>query len=200
MYVCVYVHFYMGMCDLLGLRCDLEKYSKTKRSFFFFFHLRMSQCRRKREGWAEYQNIQSVWLRKRKRRCFKRTGTTGQGERKHNIDIHQVQSADHLPSTWQQPGPSVLSLCGWSSASSEFSLSFPHITSQEIPSHAISRTALPANNQIAHILQAMGNLCTFRYSGEFRMTALMKTEIKVFRNMGSGARNVAHNNPQSSKG
>lgn len=37
MYVCVYVHFYMGMCDLLGLRCDLEKYSKTKRSFFFSF-------------------------------------------------------------------------------------------------------------------------------------------------------------------
>lgn len=27
----------MGMCDLLGLRCDLEKYSKTKKVFFFFF-------------------------------------------------------------------------------------------------------------------------------------------------------------------
>lgn len=112
---------------------------------------------------------------------------TGQGERKHNADIHQVQSADHLPSTWQQPGPSVLSLCSWSSASSEFSLSFPHIASQEIPSHAISRTALPANNQTAHILQVMGNLCAFRYSGEFRMTVLMKTEIKIFRCIGSGA-------------
>lgn len=32
----MYVHFWMGICDLLGLRCDLEKYSKAKRSFFFF--------------------------------------------------------------------------------------------------------------------------------------------------------------------
>lgn len=106
------------------------------------------------------------------------TGTMGLGGRKQCVDIHQVQSAEHLPSTQQRPGPSLFSV---------FAAGVQHPRS----SNRASLTAqvrkflllqchpchpLPTNNQTAHIPQVIDNLCIFRYSGE--LTVLMRTKVR----------------------
>ena len=154
MLMCIFVWAYV--IYWVGLRSDLlDKYSNAKKGLVFvlfcfvFKNEPMQEEKRRVSRIAKYSKCLAE---EEERWTLQRTGTTGQGGRKHRVDIHQVQSAEHLPSTQQRPGPSLFSVFA-AGVQHPQSSNPASLTSQVrnfllLPSHACH--PLPTNNQTAH--------------------------------------------------